>query len=404
MDEILARLRLNEAKKSTSTSNTPTELKKEPQTINKLLTNVNGQSQALKKQRMDLTDESESDGLKDEGHSSGSDLYTPATESFDIISSGGHNDGDASEVEDSAEILRVKQELAAAKSMISRQEQELAETRKLKHTMDQAMGPPSEADFSQRADISEQTISNLQSAFNASARPFTSRNDSWHPQGDTRSDESDALSAGGYSRGRGIWNNPVPSHFAGGLNAPTQPSLFNDPRASLSPEWNASYGNQVYGNLNSLGGNQRIATAPATPAYGFDGRYGNDQVPVAGQNIGLRRTMSQFSRPGSTYGNRPNAYGDYQTSLTNLNPAFLGPMGVPIPMSYQQRPIGTPSSPTMSDYTSGSLNTWGSRLSSVSLPFPPFLEGGAFLTVIDECCNQSNLHHTWRTNELSSSS
>ena len=372
MDEILARLRLNETKKSTTTSNTSTELKKEPQTINKLLTNLNGQSQALNKQRMDLIDESESDGLKDEGHSSGSDLYTPATESFDIISSGDHNDGDVAQVEDAAAILRVKQELAAAKSMISRQEQELAETRKLKHTMDQAMGPPSEADFSQRADISEQTISNLQSAFNASARPFTSRTDSWHPQGDTRSDESDALSAGSYNRGRGIWNNPVQPQFTGGLNAPSQPSLFNDPRTGLSPEWNTGYGNQIYGNLNALAGNQRIATAPATPAYGFDGRYGNDQVPVPGQNIGLRRTMSQFSRPGPNYGNRSNAYGDYQTSLTNLNSAFLGPMGVPIPMSYQQRPIGTPSSPTMSDYTSGSLNTWGSRLSSVSLPLFTF--------------------------------
>ena len=374
MDEILARLRLNETKNSNPASNAPTELRNEPQTINKLLTNLNGQSQALKKQRMDLIDESDSDGPKDEGHSSGSDLYTPATESFDIISSADRNEGDTLQLEDTAEILRVKQELAAAKSMISRQEQELAETRKLKHTMDQAMGPPSETDFAHRADISEQTISHLQSAFNASARPFTSRTDSWHPQIDARSDESDALSTGSYNRGRGIWNNSAQHPFGGGLNTTAQPSLFNDPRVGLSPEWNIGYGNQLYGNPNSLGGNQRLATAPAAPAYGFGGRYANDQVQVPGQNIGLRRTMSQYQRPGANNGNRSTTYGEYPPPLNNLNPTFLGPMGVPIPMGYQPRPIGSPPSPTMtvSDYTSGSFPTTGSRWSSVNPPVAPF--------------------------------
>jgi hypothetical protein len=116
MDEILARLRLNESKKSISTSNASTEPEKETKTINKLLNNLNGHSQALNKQRMDLIDESDSEGPKDEGHSSGSDLYTPATESFDIVSSQDHNVVGTSQLEDVAEILRVKQELAAAKS------------------------------------------------------------------------------------------------------------------------------------------------------------------------------------------------------------------------------------------------------------------------------------------------
>jgi hypothetical protein len=369
MDEILARLRLNESKKSVSALSAPTEHKKEPKTINKLLTNLNGHSQALNKQRMDLIEESDSDGPKDEGHSSGSDLYTPATESFDIVSSCVRNEGGISQLEEAAEILRVKQELAAAKSMISRQEQELAETRKLKHTMDQAMGPPSEADFSQRTDISEQTISHLQSAFNASARPFTSRTDSWHPQDDARSDESDALSTGGYNRGRGIWNNPVQPQFPGGINTSAQPSLFNDPRGGLSPEWTASYSNQTFGNLNSLGVNQRMVPGSSTPAYNFDGRYGNDQIPVPGQNIGLRRTMSQFNRAGPNFGNRSNHFGNYPNPLPNLNPVSVAPMGIPAPMGYQPGPIGSPLSPTMSNFTSGSLPTLGSPWSSVSLSF-----------------------------------
>ena len=369
MDEILARLRLNEAEKSTPTSSALTELKKEPNTINKLLTNLHGQSQALNKQRLDLIDESDFDGPKDEEHSSGSGLYTAATESFDIISSGDHNESGTSQLEDAAEILHVKQELAAAKSMISRQEQELAETRKLKHTMDQAMGPPSEVEFAHGNDMSEQTISHLQSAFNASARPFTSRTDTWHPQDDPRSDNSGALSAGSYNRGRGIWNNSVHPQFAGRLNTATQPSVYNDPRPGLGPEWNTGYGNQGFVNPNSLGGTQRMVLGSTAPAYGFDGRYGNEQVPIPGQNIGLRRTTSQLNRPGSGFGNRSSPYGGLPSTLNSLNPASIAPMGIPAPVGYQPRPVGSPLSPMMSGFASGSLPSLGSPWSSVSPPF-----------------------------------
>lgn len=405
MDEILARLRLNESRKSLTASSAPSEQKKDPKTINKLLTNLNGHSQALNKQRLDLIEESDSDGPKDEGHSSSSDLYTPATESFDIVSSADQNKEGPSQLQDSAEILRVKQELAAAKSMISRQEQELAESRKLKHTIDQAMGPPSEADFAPRADISEQAISHLQSAFNASARPFTSRSDTWHPH-DGHSDESDALSAGGYNRGRGIWSNPVQPHFAAGMNTTSQPSLYNDPRGGLSPEWTTDYGNQTYGNQNSLSGNQRMVPGSGTSAFGFDGRYGNEHIPVPGQNIGLRRTMNQFNRAGPNFGNRANTFGSYPNPLPNLNPASVAPIGIPAPMGYQPGPIGSPLSPTMSSFTTGSLPTLGSPWSSVSLIFS-FRNGMKvkhLLTGTDEWWKQSDLHYTSRTNELSSSS
>jgi hypothetical protein len=368
MDEILARLRHNESRMSSSASSAPIEPNKEPKTINKLLTNLSGHSQALNKQRLDLIEESDSDGPKDEGLSSGSDLYTPATESFDIVSCGDQNTEVPSQLQDSAEIVRVKQELAAAKSTISRQEQELAETRKLKHTMDQAMGPPSEADFAPRADISEQAINHLQSAFNASARPFTSRSDTWHPH-DIRPDESDALSAGGYQRGRGIWSSPMQPPFAGGINTTAQPSLYNDQRGGLGSEWATDYGNQTYGNQNSLSGNQRIVSGSGSAAYGFDGRYGNEQIPLPGSNIGLRRTVSQFQRGGPNFGNRANAFGGYPSPLPNFSPASIGPMGIPTPMGYQPGPVGSPLSPTMSSFTSGSLPAFGSPWSSVSLIF-----------------------------------
>src|ERR1700733_8983106 len=175
MNEILARLRINESKKPTAKSNSPAEPEKDPKRASKLPTNLNGQSQVLSKQRIDLINESDFDGPKYEERSSSCNLYKPATESFARTSSEDRNEAGISQLEDTSEILRVKQELAAAKSTISRQEQELAETRKLRHTMDQAMGPPSEADFGISPDITEQTISHLQNAFNASVGPFTSR-------------------------------------------------------------------------------------------------------------------------------------------------------------------------------------------------------------------------------------
>src|SRR2546421_5780372 len=147
MDHILARLRLNQARTSTPASNVPTEPRKGTKKINNLLTSLDGQNQMLHKERVCLMDESDPDGPEDERHTPGSDFYTPATESLHIISSRDNTESDTSHLEDATEILRVKQELAAAKLMISRQEHELAETRKLKHTMEQAMGPPSEADF-----------------------------------------------------------------------------------------------------------------------------------------------------------------------------------------------------------------------------------------------------------------
>ncbi|KAJ5635444.1 uncharacterized protein N7484_008757 [Penicillium longicatenatum] len=103
------------------------------------------------------------------------------------------------------ELVQLQQQLLAANSKIALQEQELAQTRVIKHTLDQALGPPSEADFGGR-EITEQTISHLQSAFNASNPAFGQFQDTWNSQEDSQSDISDALSAEGYNRARRSWN------------------------------------------------------------------------------------------------------------------------------------------------------------------------------------------------------
>jgi hypothetical protein len=69
--------------------------------------------------------------------------------------------------DNTGELRRLKQELLAAKSKIALQEQELAQTRVIKHTLDQALGPPSDADFGSR-EIREQSIGSLQNIFHES--------------------------------------------------------------------------------------------------------------------------------------------------------------------------------------------------------------------------------------------
>ena len=372
MDGILARLRANDSQQSTPTQKDLKPHKTEHKSMDKLLANLNGRNQALKKQQLDLKDESESDVQKDEDHSSGSDLFTPATESFDALSAGDTSEAAAARA-DAEEILRVKQELAAAKSVITRQEQELSETRNLKHTMDQAIGPPSEVDFGNRTDITEQTISHLQSAFNASARPFTSRNNSsWHPQEDSRSDNSDALSAGSYNRARGIWNHTTQPMFTGALNAAAGPPLFNDPRSGQGSSWTAPYGNQDLLGQGNFRGGQRVFSGPSPQNYGFDSRF-TDDLSGYNQSNGVKRSMSQYNRTGPGYLNRSTPFGSYPAGLAALNTAPVAPLSLASPLGYQPRPIGSSLSPTGSDFTTGSLPAMSSPWSPVNfISFTPF--------------------------------
>ncbi|KAF7593152.1 hypothetical protein BBP40_011865 [Aspergillus hancockii] len=134
------------------------------------------------------------------------------------------------------EVLRLKQELLAANSKIALQEQELAQTRVMKHTLDQALGPPSEVDFNGR-EITEQTISSLQNAFNASNPTFNQLQDGWSGQDDSQSDISDALSAGAYSRARGFWIPPIQQTFSMNITGPAPEKTYGE----LTGELNSSF-------------------------------------------------------------------------------------------------------------------------------------------------------------------
>lgn len=267
-----------------------------------------------------------------------------------------------------AEMLRLKQELMAANSRIAEQEQELAQTRVMKHTLDQALGSPSEVDFGGR-EVSEHTISNLQNAFNASARTVNQRQDTWH-QDDAQSDISDALSAGAYNRARNFWAAPPQQMTLGaqGMERGYQDTTSFARSTSIQdpvPAWSPTVVNPVVNpGVHPQGAIQphRILSGPSSAVPAFDGRYASEQNSfMNGVNMGPRRSITQMNRGPSWLHSPPSTWGPFHGAVPSsvstknaVNHSFnayqqvgMYPMG-----QYQPRPIGTPLSPTAAEFTS----------------------------------------------------
>lgn len=361
MDDILTRLRLNDSRKPSLTLRTTHQ---DDENLDKLLTNLNDQNRALKQQEKDLKNDSDSDKVKQGDFSSDSDLYTPATESFGVESGHSSDASDTLKI-DMAEVFRVKQELEAARSVISRQEQELAETRTFKHTMEQAMGPPSEVDFgNNHHDVSEQTIGHLQSAFNASARPFTSRTDGWLHQDDARSDFT--VGSGNFPRTRGIWNETQGSfnvQFASGNNAASFPPASREPRLANQVYSNV-YGTQPF-NDQGFAGPRSLPRPPPAQTLGFDGRIRNDAASFNPQ-VGGRRNIPELRSPSAL--SDPMSHYNFSPSTPSFPPNSVTAMGMPGQFGYQQRPLGSPVSPILPDFPNrgmqGQNNDWTLPVSS----------------------------------------
>jgi hypothetical protein len=332
-----------------------------------ILMKLSEQQSLLGKQQGLLSTSTVSHVIHEDDASSETSLLTPATGPFTLSATTDNLERDGADV---AEMLRLKQELIAANSRIALQEQELAQTRVIKHTLDQALGPPSETDFSGR-DISERTISSLQSAFNASARTFNQRQDSW-AQDDARSDISDALSAGAYNRARSFWGAPSQPAFGVGITQATEkgyqdaPSLsrsalVQDPGRNWSPQ-TLSPGFPPQGAIQA----HRVLSGPSSVIPGFDGRYTGEQNPyINGANVGPRRSITQISRGGPCFPPQQSPWGAFTSGAQNnfgtrspVNPAFNAYQHVGMcPITpYQPRPIGTPLSPTAAEFTSNSTD------------------------------------------------
>lgn len=311
--------------------------------------------------------------------SSGTSLQTPATESLTVSVSADTTKRDPDRV-DAIEMLRLKQELLAANSRIALQEQELAQTRVIKHTLDQALGPPSEADFSGR-DITEQTLSSLQNAFNASTRSVNPRPESWVGQEDSRSDISDALSAGAYNRARSFWNT---SQQVFGTNLPASsdknyreipPIPGNSGTQEHSRDWDSHIATPCHPNQSAYQAH-RVLSGPSNSGYSFDGRYSSEQgIYLQSPNLGPRRSFTQVNRGGSCFPPQNSPWGTFPAGVPNnlgTRPApnqHLGTyqqVGMFPVLPYQPRPIGTPLSPTAAEFTSANGNVVPWAASAVS--------------------------------------
>lgn len=279
----------------------------------------------------------------------------------------------------SVELVRLKQELMAANSKIALQEQELAQTRVIKHTLDQALGPPSEADFGGR-EITEQTISHLQNAFNASNPAFGQYQEAWGSQEDSHSDISDALSAGAYNRARGLWNQQSQMPFGSNHSVDTAYGEAFQGSNQAASDSNRFWGAQAtYPTFSSQGAqSQRILSGPSSSTYGFYPRSPVEQSRYAqAPNPGLRRSVTQATHPGSLVSAQPNSWvgviPNESVSKSPPLPAARPPnsfqtVGI-FPMSpYPTRQISTALSPTATEFTTGSTpgSSWAN--SSVSRP------------------------------------
>lgn len=127
---MLDKLRLNETRKPSAM-----DTKLNAQSLEQYTSGSEVRKTSVKKE-IDAKTESDVSSARDIDRFSTSDMFTPATEVFDDSVKSAN-----------AEMKRVKRELEAAKSVINQQKRELEETRNFKHTMDQALPSPSEADF-----------------------------------------------------------------------------------------------------------------------------------------------------------------------------------------------------------------------------------------------------------------
>ncbi|EHK98904.1 putative Meiotic coiled-coil protein 2 [Glarea lozoyensis 74030] len=266
------------------------------------------------------------------------------------------NTGDSGS-EGGEEVLRLKLELEAAKVRMARMDEELAQSRITKHTIDQAMGPVSEADFSMSSEMSNPQLSRIQQSINVGPRPQMQRDHSWTAQDDARSDTSDALSAGGLNRSRNIWGNsgkPGYSGFAGAVPAFQQPESLN------SGQWlNRGVGQPfIEGPLpysgppvNGFGGERLppdsdfLMAPPIGRRQGGNNRLGRGSFPYASSN-----SSYDGYTPASTL------YGSVGGMAGGVAPIGMGSgmnMGGSMYGGYQPQPIGTPLSPMAPEFTSG---------------------------------------------------
>lgn len=334
--------------------------------MDQLLARLSEQQTLLKEQKQALT-ASEANSLgtsrqSSDTFSSASIAITPASDKYVTTPPSGSHDGSA-ETRD-IEVQRLKRELEAAQHKIARLDQEMSQNRITKHTFDQAMGPPSEADFSLRADVSESTISRLQNAFNGSTRAPYARTDNWPGHEDARSDTSEALPMGAFNRNQGIWNHAARRGFGMNVTTPDQPYPLplNNTNLGNTRPW---FTNNTGCNVNSQGFGPHFLQRSGPPGPRVDTFRSNNQFMNEPAHFPMGQVptlMNPPSRPSSTFDTRFNGWRSYAPTAMSTDTHGISPPPTPLSFQtmnmypppaapYQQRPVGTSLSPTAAEFS-----------------------------------------------------
>lgn len=285
--------------------------------------------------------------------SSSSVPVTPATDSFPSTIPT-TRPGSASNDSVSEEVLRLKLELAEAKSKIDYLDHELRETRYGKHFSDQAA-----AMFGDGASVPTMAIEAVPHALPASTTALASSAyrgagsrevDGWGSGNNSQLGLPEPASTAGFSRGRAIWNNKSPQY-----NPFQTTSEVSYDQAQNSPWFGRGFNNR-YGDQPSMYQGAGVDT------------YRPDRLNPE-QDLMVRHG----SRRANRYENRFGPYGGYAMAPAQFEsgPAIgAGQGGAGANMSlgtynaYQlQPPIGTPLSPHATEFTSGNAANWKPEVS-----------------------------------------
>lgn len=312
-----------------------------------LLAKLSEQQSLLAKQKSALSPALDPDKQQKEDSSSSSTLLTPASESFGLTSPGSEADGEATVKVNPTEMLRLKKELDDAKTQIARQKQELDQTRVIKHTFEQAMGPHSDAG----------EVTDPVNDFTASHRPFNTfkgYNSTENPDVSDSSNAQNPMANAWASAPRPVLNGNLQTESVWGQPNPA-PRLWGQRGMGnvLPPMMMPSQPMQT-----------RNYSVPISPIRG-NGRNDFSQFNHGRGFAPSNRNSSLFQR-----GNTWDTYAPGPTQVEEMSAGGLTPgsaypsMGM-YPSTYQPRPIGTPLSPTATEFSAigqASANPWNSSV------------------------------------------
>lgn len=304
------------------------------------------------------------------GSSSASTVPTAPTTSPPSLTEEGASSVPASE------LARLQAELALAKGKIARMDEELAQTRITKHTIDQAIGGASEMDFP----LNQVGADRLQQ-LPTIVRPQPMRDNSWATREDNNSDTSDALSATGFNRARAAFNSGRPSFSA---SAP-MPMAYNQPPAALaSAPWQSrGYGQPFidvpvpyasappFHNDRMMPDPDFLMSQRRGPPGRFNNRSSASSYPYASSNSsfdGLTPSSTPYGSGVQTPGfPGMNGMGGMGMSMgggmnLSVNTNTQGMYG-----AYSPSPIGTPLSPHAPEFTAS--GSWKNDVSVLVLLF-----------------------------------